>query len=104
MSVATRPGTDLGDAHALAEAVDAQLARQHADRGLGRVVGGVAAEIVGARDRADVDHMAAVARHHAGHDQAAQMQHGAQVDVDQQIDVLGVGLQEAGRGDRRRRC
>ena len=38
--------------------------------------------------------MAAVARDHARHDQPAQVQHGAQVDVDQQVDVLGVGLQE----------
>ena len=53
---------DLGHAHALAEGIDAQLARQHADRRLGRVIGAVAAEIVGAGDRADVDDVAAVAR------------------------------------------
>ena len=85
---------DLGDADALAEGVDAQLARQHADRRLGRVVGRVAAEVVGAGDRRDVDDMAAVARHHAGHDQAAEVQHGAQVHVDQEVDVAVLGLQE----------
>ena len=87
-------GADLGDAHAFAESVDAQLARQHADRRLGGVVGRVAAEVVGAGDRDDVDDMAAVARHHAGHDQAAEMQHGPEVHVDEEVDVLGVGLQE----------
>ena len=87
-------GADLGDADALSESVDAQLARQHAHRRLGGVIGRVAAEIVGAGDRGDVDDMAAVARHHAGDDQAAEMEHGAQVHVDKQVDVLGVGLKE----------
>ena len=94
MSVATRPGTDLGDADAASECIDAKLARQHADGRLGRVIGGVAAEIVGARDRADVDDVAAVARDHSRHDQSAQVQHGAQIDVDQKVDILGVGFQE----------
>src|SRR6266567_7780059 len=74
--------TNLGHAHAPPEGVDAQLARQHADGGLGCMIGGVSAEIVGARDRADIDHVASIAGGHSRDDQATQMQDGAQVDVD----------------------
>ena len=88
------PRADLGDAHPLAEDVDAELARQHAHRRLGGVVGRVAAEIVGAGDRGDVDDVAAVARHHAGHDQVAEVEDRAQVDVDEEVDVGGVALQQ----------
>ena len=38
--------------------------------------------------------MAAVARHHAGHDQAAEVQDGPKVHVDKEIDVLVLGLEE----------
>ena len=38
--------------------------------------------------------MPAVARHHAGHDEVAQVQHGAQVYVDQQVDVFRRGLED----------
>ena len=41
--------------------------------------------------------MAAVARHHSRDDQAAQVQHRAQIHVDQQIDVPGLRLQEGFR-------
>ena len=95
---------DLGDADAPAEGVDAQLPRQHADRGLGGVVGRVAAEVVGAGDRRDVDHVAAVARHHAGNDEPAEMQHRAQVHVHQEVDVGFLGLEECFGACRRRRC
>ena len=63
--------TDLGHADQLAVEVDPQLARQHVHRRLGGVIGAVAAEIIGRGDGADVDHMPAIARRHAGHDQPA---------------------------------
>ena len=94
MSVATRPGQISVTRTRRPKASMRSWLRQHGDRGLGRVVGRVAAEIVGAGDRGDVDHVAAVAGHHAGHDQAAEMQHGPNVHVDQEVDVAVLGLQE----------
>ncbi|MNT27303.1 hypothetical protein D3C72_1629290 [compost metagenome] len=38
--------------------------------------------------------MAAIARHHARHHHAAEMQHGAQVDVDQEIDITLIRFQK----------
>jgi hypothetical protein len=86
---------DLRHAHALAEHVDAQLARQHAHRGLGRVIDAVAVEVVRRRDRADVDDVAAVALHHAGNHESAKVQHGTQVHVDQQVDVCRLPFQQS---------
>ena len=58
------------------------------------MIGGVAAKIVCAGDRGDVDHVTAVACDHARHDQAAEMQDRAEIDVDEKIDVALVGFQE----------
>ncbi|EGE60698.1 hypothetical protein RHECNPAF_1360079 [Rhizobium etli CNPAF512] len=87
-------GADFGHPHALAESVDAQLVRQHAHACLGGVIGGVSSEIIGAGDRRDVDDVAAVARHHARHDEAADVQNRAEIDVDEEIDIALVGFQK----------
>ena len=70
--------------------MDAKLLRQRMNAGLGRVVHRVpAGEGIVSGDRRDRDDVAAVTCHHAGHEQARQMQDGAQVDVDQLVDVVG---------------
>jgi hypothetical protein len=45
-------------------------------------------------DRRDVDHVAAVAPRHAGHDQPRQIQDCTQIDVDQRVDIARCGIQD----------
>jgi hypothetical protein len=58
------------------------------------MIGRVATEVVGTGNRRNVDDVAAISRHHAGNDEAAEMEHRPRVHVDEQVDVLGIGFKE----------
>ncbi len=78
----------------------AKLLRQGMNARLGRVIDRVAAgEGIVCGDRRDADDVAAIALHHAGHEQSCQVQDGAQVDVDQLVDVVGGVAQRSPAGD-----
>src|SRR5699024_12233638 len=81
-------GGDLGDAYPLADRVVADLAGDLVHRGLCRVVGRMAVEVVEAGGAGDVHDVSSVPFDHARQEYPDQLEHGADVDIDQVLEVL----------------
>jgi hypothetical protein len=85
-------GLDAGDPHPGAVQVAAEVEAELVDERLRPAVEVAAGVGVAARHRAEVDHVAALALHHAGQDRAAAVDQALAVRVDHLVPVVQVGV------------
>jgi hypothetical protein len=92
LGAAAQAWLDVGDAYPGTMQVGPQVQAELAHEGLGRAVDVAAGIGPAARDRADVDHMAAPALHHAGQQRVRDLDQAGAVGVDHGLPVVQAGL------------